>query len=82
MARASSRVIEKPPPEVPMQRIKINRLRLTVVVIVVTLLGIALGLSHIDPVGGLIASPLKPALIHKGFSQIKGMTISGLPIPA
>jgi hypothetical protein len=82
MARASLRVIEKLPPEVPMQGIKINRLGLTMIVIAITLLGIALALSHIDPVRGLIAGPLKPVLIHEGFGQIKGMTISGLPVLA
>ena len=63
-----------------MQRIKVDGLGLTMVVVVIALLGAALGQADIDPVGGLIAGAWETAPIHKGFSQIQGMTIGLLPI--
>jgi len=80
MAMASSRVIGQFPPEVPMQGIKIDRFGSTMMVVAIASLGAAFGQTHIDPVGSLIAGTLETAQIHKGLSEVKGMTINRLPI--
>jgi hypothetical protein len=63
-----------------MQRIKIDRLGLTMMVVAIASLGAAFGQAHMDPVGSLIAGTLEAAQIHKGLSEVKGMTIDRLPI--
>jgi hypothetical protein len=63
-----------------MQGIKIDRLGLAMIVVAVASLGAALGQAHIEPVGGPIAGALKTAQVHKGLSEVEGMTIEGLPI--
>ncbi len=63
-----------------MQGIKINGFGLTVIIVAVAPLATALSLTNVDPVGRLIAGPLKPARIHKGLGQIERMTIDALPV--
>jgi hypothetical protein len=63
-----------------MQRIKIDRLGLTMMVVAIASLGAAFGQAHMDPVGSLITGTLEAAQIHKGLSEVKGMTIDRLPI--
>ena len=65
-----------------MQGIKIDRLGLTMIVVAIASLSAPLGQAHIDPIGSLIADALKAAQIHKGLSQVEGMTIDRLPIVA
>jgi hypothetical protein len=82
IAIASSLVILKQPPAMAMQGIQVDSLRLTMILVAIASLGMALSLSHIDPVRGLIADALKPALIYKSLGQIQGMTITAVPILA
>jgi hypothetical protein len=49
-------------------------------VVAIASLGAAFGQAHMDPVGSLIAGTLEAAQIHKGLSEVKGMTIDRLPI--
>jgi hypothetical protein len=38
------------------------------------------GLAEENPVGGLVACPLEPVTVNKGFNPVDGMMIEGLPI--
>jgi hypothetical protein len=38
------------------------------------------GLSHIDPIRGLVGGALKATLIDEGFEKVKGMAIISRPI--
>jgi hypothetical protein len=82
MAAASSLVIFEKPPEMAMQGVKIYSLGLTVIVIGVAFLGTAPGMTHILPVGCLIACALKTGIIDKGLGKIYRMTICFLPVTA
>jgi len=72
----------KQPPKVPMERIKIDRLGLTVVKIGITLFGTAFCLTNILPVRRLITGPPISGCIHKGLSQINRMPKNLLPVAA
>ena len=70
MAVASSLVIFEKPPEMAMQGVKIYSLGLTVVVTGVAFFGAAPGMTHILPVGCLIACALKTGIIDKGLGKV------------
>ena len=38
------------------------------------------GLSHIDPIGGLVGGAFEAALIDEGFEQIEGVAKRGEPV--
>src|SRR4030067_1536229 len=82
MAMASSLVRAKQPQKVPMERIKIDRLGLTVVKIGITLFGAAFCLTNILPVRRLITGPPISGCIHKALSQINRMPKKLLPVAA
>jgi hypothetical protein len=42
--------------------------------------GESFGLSHIDPIGGLIGGALEATLIDEGFEKVEGMAIIGWPV--
>jgi hypothetical protein len=79
---ASSLVIQKIPPEMVMQGIKIYGLWLTVIVIVVAPFGTAFGLAHFKPIGCPIAGAFEAGDIHKGFGQIDRVPIDLFPVSA
>jgi len=82
MAAASSLVIFEKPPEMAMQGVKIYSLGLTMIVIGVTFFGAAPGMTHILPVGCLIACALKTGIVDKGLGKVYRMTICFLPVTA
>ena len=42
----------------------------------------ALGLAHVNPVGGLVAGAAEAIALDEGLDQIDGMAISSLPVGA
>jgi len=65
-----------------MQGIKIDGLGLAMIMVAIASLGAAFGQAHIDPVGGSITGAFKTTQIYKGFCQVEGMAVEGLPIVA
>jgi hypothetical protein len=76
---ASSLVIQKIPPEMGMQGIKVYGLGLTVIAIGVPLLGVAFGLAHAEPIGGPVAGAFESADVNKGFGQVNRVSIGFFP---
>ncbi|MDO8722919.1 MAG: hypothetical protein Q7J31_11970, partial [Syntrophales bacterium] len=66
----------KQSPEVPIERIKIDRLGLIMVKIGITLFGVAFCLTNVLPVRCPITGSLISGCIHKGLGQVKGISSS------
>ena len=80
MAMASSLVMSKKPPEVSVERIQVEFLRLAMIQIEIAPLCTPLGFASTNPIGCLIAGALKPCGINKGFSQINRVAVDGFPV--
>ena len=65
-----------------MQGIKVNVLdgRLHLFAIAGVLPGASFGLANVQPVGGFIAGAGETIPLDKGFEQINGVSVFGLPI--
>ncbi len=75
MAMASSLVMGKKPPEISVERIQIEFLRLSMVLIDIAPFGAPFGFANTKPIGCLIAGAFKPGGINKGFSQVDEMAV-------
>jgi len=67
-----------------MQGVKVNVLEGSLLVLALhgVLPGTALGLSHPQPVGGLIRGAGEVIALDEGFEQINGMAVFALPVGA
>ena len=80
MAMASFLVMGKKPPEISVERIQVEFLRLSMVLIDIAPFGAPFGFTNTKPIGCLIAGAFKPGSINKGFSQVDGMAVDGFPV--
>jgi len=66
--------------EVFPERVQIDILYDSMLIMHVSLFGSALGLAGTDPVGRFVAGALKPISFNKGFQQIQGIMIGINPV--